>query len=310
VPTIPIGVDTTGTTVMEPLVGVGTSRFKDHEAYESVCKAFLAGYTMVDIAWSYKNQQGVGRAIRDCWMKRGRKRTDLFVMTKVPGGLTREQVWIYHTKNLVDLGLSYVDHLMVHFPGDKHHPEQSSRETRQKEWNALQEIYASGQTRSIGVSHYCSQHLDDVVDVSDTVKPSVNQVGYHVGYGNSMDDLIQKCRQHNITFVSYSPLCGNCDAVNETISLTGGELVNEIAANYENVTGAQVSLRFIVQQALEEANMTGGMGGVIPRSNSLEHLRQNLDLFTFELSETEMQRLHDSNEPAPHVYEIDDCDVP
>ena len=78
------GQDYKGNPVYMPLIGAGTWQYDEDEAYESVCKAFAAGYTFVDTAYGYKNQKGVGRAIKDCWKG---NRTDLFVMTKIPGEL-------------------------------------------------------------------------------------------------------------------------------------------------------------------------------------------------------------------------------
>ena len=81
-PTKFIGVDYQGDPVYMPLIGTGTWQYDNTTAYESVCQAFGAGYNFVDTAYGYKNQQGVGRAIQDCWKG---NRTDLFVMTKIPG---------------------------------------------------------------------------------------------------------------------------------------------------------------------------------------------------------------------------------
>jgi diketogulonate reductase-like aldo/keto reductase len=74
--------DVHGEPVLLPLVGAGTWQYNETIAYESVCKAFLAGYTFVDTAFGYRNQRGVGKAIQDCWQG---ERKDLFVMTKIPG---------------------------------------------------------------------------------------------------------------------------------------------------------------------------------------------------------------------------------
>lgn len=84
-PSIPqkfLGMDVHGDPVMLPLVGAGTWQYNDTTAYQSVCKAFQAGYTFVDTAFGYGNQRGVGKAIKDCWQG---ERSELFVMTKIPG---------------------------------------------------------------------------------------------------------------------------------------------------------------------------------------------------------------------------------
>ena len=306
IPSISIGYDIQGKEVNMPLIGSGTGHYNDSVAYESVCKSFQAGYTMVDTAHVYGNQKGVGQAIRDCWKG---PRSDLFVLTKIPGGLTREEVWATHKENMKELQLDYVDHLLTHFPADwQVSPERASRERRQEEWIAMQEIYLTGQVRSIGVSHYCPRHLDDVLEVSSIVTPSINQVEYHVGSGD-VDHVIGHCHKHNITFMSFSPLCGPC-TYDPKDSLVSGNLVTDIASRYENVTGSQVALRFIVQQALDykkAPNVHPKIGGVIPKSSKLDHIESNRDIFHFSLSPEDMARLRLATKPEARNQ---DCSVP
>ena len=230
------------------------------------------------------------RAIKDCWQGR---REDLFVMTKIPGGLNHQQVLAAHYQNLFDLELDYVDHLMTHFPADWDE-KVSSPSARQEEWLALEEIYHKGEARTIGISHYCERHIDDILKVA-TVTPSINQVEYHVG-SQDIDNVIDACKKHGIHFMSFSPLCGPCDYQPED-SLIHGTLVSEIASHYDNVTGSQVALRYIVQQGYP----------VIPKSNTESHMRSNLDIFGFELSSDDMKKLAKATKPAA---EGGDCDAP
>jgi diketogulonate reductase-like aldo/keto reductase len=296
IPTKRIGFDVHGIPVRIPLVGAGTWQYNDTIAHQSLCKAFSAGISFVDTAYGYKNQAGVGLAIADCYEGR---REDLFILTKVPGGLTYQETRSAHIHNLLQLRVAYVDHLMVHFPADWDVTHASKHE-RQQQWLALEELYYTGRARSIGISHYCTRHIEDIMEIA-TITPSINQVEYHVG-SQDVDDVIATCRNNNITFMSFSPLCGPCEADPEN-SLIDGKLVTSIASNH-NVTGSQVSLRFIVQQALEEGNP---MGSVIPKSNNMKHIQENIDLFSFELSEEEMNLLHGATKPAA---EEGDCEVP
>ena len=304
VPSITIGQDVFGRDVTMPLIGAGTWQYNDTTAYDSVCKAFSAGYTFVDTALGYKNQQGVGKALAECWFAKGRARDELFVMTKIPGGMSASEALEAHYENLHLLGLDYVDHVMTHFPADwKVTPERSSKEQRQEEWMGLENLYYRGLTRSIGMSHYCPQHIDDVLEIA-TVGPSINQVEYHVGSGD-IDHVIQKCRENKIHFMSFSPLCGPCDLKDPLDSLINGALVSDIAKKYgPHVIGSQVALRYIVQQALEEDSY---IAGVIPKSNNVEHQKSNAQIFDFELSEDDMVRLKSASEPSA---EGGDCDVP
>jgi diketogulonate reductase-like aldo/keto reductase len=310
IPVVDIGVDVYGERVELPLVGAGTWQYNDTIAYQSVCQALEAGYTLIDTAFGYGNQKGVGMAIRDCFHG---SRSDLFVMTKVPGGLTAPEVHAAHAQNLFQLGLDYVDHLMTHFPADWDYETSKTKASpamRQEEWLALESIYYSGTTRSIGISHYCSSHIHDILKVA-TVRPSINQVEYHVGSGD-VDQVMTTCREEGIAFMSFSPLCGPCQLSDEDDSLISGTLVTEIGNKY-NKTGSQVSLRYIVQQALTTTTTvtrTGPnmkMGGVIPKSNNMNHIRSNRDIFDFTLSREDMQQLKDATKPAA---EPGDCNVP
>jgi len=297
IPAISLGKDVHGVEVMKPLVGAGTWQYNDTVAYSSVCAAFDAGYTFVDTANGYGNQKGVGAAIKDCWKG---TREELFVMTKVPGGLDYEETLAAHRENMDQLCLTYVDHLMTHFPADwSATPERSTPQRRQEEWRALEKTYKDGEVRSIGISHYCSQHVDDILAVA-TVKPSVNQVEYHVG-SQDIDDVIDKCKEAGIRFMSYSPLCGPCEISDPKYSLITGDLVTSIGAKYGK-SGSQVALRYIVQQALT----TEHIGGVIPKSDNPKHLASNFDLFDFELSDEDMAALGAATEPAA---EAGYCDV-
>ena len=116
-------------------------------------------------------------------------------------------------------------------------------------------------------------------------------------------ELKDFCRRHGIAFMSFSPLCGPCQLASPGDSLITGDLTTGIGRRY-NKTGAQVALRFIVQQALAE---NGTMAGVIPKSNNPVHVAQNRDIFGWTLSDDDMQTLHAAQQPAA---EAGDCDVP
>lgn len=135
------------------------------------------------------------------------------------------------------------------------------------------------------MSHYCARHLDDILEVA-TVRPAVNQVEFHVGMGragaNATDD-----RGYDATvgvhYQSFSPLCGPCG----TEELVDGPLVSSIGRKYGR-SGAQVSLRWLVQLGIP----------VIPKSHDLAHIRDNLDLFSWALSDDDMRQLTDARTPA------------
>jgi diketogulonate reductase-like aldo/keto reductase len=290
---IPMPTKTIAPGVEMPFVGMGTWLYNDTQAYESLCAGFKLGYTYVDTANGYGNQAGVGKAIKDCWKG---TREELFVMTKIPGGLNHSETLAAHKQNLEQLGLDYVDHLMTHFPCDwDETPARCNKARRQEEWKALEAIQSLGKNggaRSIGVSHYCTRHLQDILEIA-TIKPAINQVEYHIGSGD-VDDVIGFCAKNGITFQSFSPLCGPCKNTPHDNLITG-DVVTAIGRKH-GVSGAQVSLRFIVQQGLQEDSP---IGPVIPKSSNPAHLQANKDLFGFELTEAEMAQLSAQKLPAP-----------
>jgi diketogulonate reductase-like aldo/keto reductase len=288
--------DVHGEDVNLPLLGAGTWQYNDTEAYQSVCHALQAGYTMIDTAWGYHNQKGVGRAIRDCYQG---ARSNLFVLTKVPGGLTYNQTLAAHQDNLWQLQLDHVDHLMVHYPSDWQQTH-TGKQQRQEQWRALQLLYRQGKARSLGISHYCSRHIQDVLEIAE-IRPCINQVEYHVGSGD-VDNVKITSHHEEILFMSFSPLCGPCQLTDPNDSLVTGKLVTDIGLHY-NKTGPQVALRFIVQQADEDWIMAG----VIPKSNNPKHILENRNIFDFELSLEDMNRLQDARQPKA---EPGDCNVP
>jgi diketogulonate reductase-like aldo/keto reductase len=236
----------------------------------------------------------------------------LLSFLSIKGGLNSSQTQDLHELNLEELGLDYVDHLMIHYPSDWEQKTTGAKQ-RQDEWLALEAIYKTGEARTIGISHYCSRHILDVLWVA-TITPAINQVEYHIG-SQDIDSVIETCSDFGITFMSFSPLCGPC-TYDAKDSLVNGDLVTEIAKQYEHnttrsssrtsrtyiedfddtVTGSQVSLAYIVQQGIP----------VIPKSNTMAHIISNKEIFDFVLSDEHMERLKRTTKPSA---EPGDCDV-
>ncbi|CAK0821016.1 unnamed protein product, partial [Prorocentrum cordatum] len=135
---------------------------------------------------------------------------DYFVTSKIPGGLNATATVASLELSLRQLGLDYVDLMLIHFPATMDAQMAGGRARRQEEWKALQEWAKQGKARSVGVSHYCRRQFQDVLDVA-TVPVAVNQVQYHVGMGsagrNATDDF-DFFQSIGTVFESFSPLCG------------------------------------------------------------------------------------------------------
>jgi len=269
--------------VAMPLVGIGTWQYDSPKAQRIVSKAFELGYRHVDTALVYGNHAGVGAALRGTGLARG----EYFVTTKIPGGLNASAAVAAADRSLAELGLDAVDLLLVHYPAafDR---SVSGRAARVQEWLALEAWARAGKARALGVSHHCRSQMLDILSAG-SVPIALNQVEYHVGMGHagpSGDDDRLFCERQGIVYMSFSPLCGPCAAPRNT-TLLQGDLVSRVGRAHKK-TGAQAALRWLVQQGIP----------VVPKSDKPKHLRENFELFDFELTQQEMRELTDAKEPA------------
>ncbi|KAL1530601.1 hypothetical protein AB1Y20_001501 [Prymnesium parvum] len=264
-----------------PMAGLGTWQYNDSRAELAVSTALAIGYTHIDTANVYGNAKGIGKALAQS----PRPRDSYFITSKVPGGLNASATIAAHQLTLSQLGLKYVDLLLIHFPTTMTASPVGSKAMRQEQWKGMEALHKQGLARSIGVSHFCQRHVEDVLEIA-TVKVAVNQVQYHVGMGpagNQANDDRSFDEKMGILYQSFSPLCGPCG----TSELINGKLVTSIGAAH-NKTGAQVSLKWLVQQGIP----------VIPKSSVESHLKENIDLFDWELTQSEMDALSAASTPA------------
>jgi diketogulonate reductase-like aldo/keto reductase len=286
-----------------PVVGIGTWLYNDTVVKRALPAAFRLGYRHVDTALIYDNQVGVGEALREAVAEQNLLREDYFVTSKIPGGLNATATVESLELTLKQLGLGYVDLMLIHFPATMDAKAAGGRARRQEEWRALQEWALQGKARSVGVSHYCRRQFQDVLDVA-TVPIAVNQVQYHVGMGsagrNATDDF-DFFMSVGTVFESFSPLCGPCEPPDNTELITG-KLVTQIGRAH-NKTGPQVALKWLVQQGIP----------VIPKTDVPKHMAANIDLFDFNLTKEEMDRLSAAEKPAvgggPTAFDSGDCGI-
>jgi diketogulonate reductase-like aldo/keto reductase len=235
----------------------------------------------IDTALIYANQKGVGAALKES----GRARDTFFITTKIPGGLNKSATEAALQQDLDELQLDFVDLMLIHYPCTMDAKAAGGKASRQTMWKAVEAFQKAGKAKAIGVSHYCQRHLKDIMEIAE-IPPAVNQVQFHVGMGtaggNATDDKAF-CEAHGILYESFSPLCGPCG----TKELINGSLVTGIGKKHGK-SGAQVSLRWQVQQGIP----------VIPKTDSPKHLAENLDLFTWSLTESEMAALTAAKSPA------------
>jgi len=248
--------------VQMPWFGLGVFKMKDDgETEAAVLAALEAGYRSIDTAAAYRNEVGVGNGIR----KSGVAREDIFLTTKVWNADQGYETSLAAFDNSLKLlGFDYVDLLLVHWPVKGKY-----RDT----WRALEKIYKDGKARAIGVSNFQVHHLEDLFEDCE-IKPMVNQVEYHPLL--QQPDVRPFCRNHGIQLEAWSPLMqGNLD----------NSVLTEIGAKYGK-SAAQVILRWDIQNEVV----------TIPKTVTPSRMKENADIFDFELSTEDMALIAGLNE--------------
>jgi len=294
-PSVPIN-GTHGVIAM-PMYGLGTWLYNSSVTEMAATFALGMGYRHIDTAFVYENQDGVGRALKSS----GLDRKEYFITSKIPGGLNASATMATADQCLEQLGLSYIDLMLVHFPAT--FDGKGGRAARVEEWKALEKWAKSGKARAIGVSHHCVRHVKDIQEVA-TLPIAVNQVQYHVGMGSAgplATDDKAFMQSQGILYQGFSSLCGPCNPP-DNMELINGSLVTEIGKAHGK-TGSQVALKWLVQQGIP----------VIPKSKNPVHQMENMDLFDFQLTTAEMARLTAATSPAtaagPNPNDSGDCSV-
>jgi diketogulonate reductase-like aldo/keto reductase len=250
-------VDAAGASI--PALGLGTFQLSGAECRQTVETALELGYRHIDTAQRYDNERAVGEAIDAAPVDR----EDVFLTTKVwRSNLRPDDVRAAATASIDRLGVDSVDLLLAHWP----HPRVPVAETLE----AMAALREEGLTRHVGVSNFTRSQLSEAMAVSDA--PLVtDQVLYHPFV--DQEGLREFCGASGVALTAYSPLARG--------TVTDSDALAAIGGRYDK-TAAQVALRWLVQQDGVVA---------IPRSSGREHLAENIDIFDFELTDAEMERV-------------------
>lgn len=238
-----------------PRLGVGTYKaVVGGDVEGEVAEALKIGYRGIDTAALYRNEDGIGRMVRAS----GIPREELFIATKVWNSEQGYDLTLaaFHD-SLVQLGMDYVDLYLIHWPVPG-----KLRDT----WRAMEEIRASGRARAIGVCNFLSHHLEELLSFAD-VPPAIDQVEFHPRL--QQPELQAFCRAHGIVQQAWAPVMrGGVFRIPELVAI----------AERHGKTAAQVSIRWILQLGVT----------TIPKSIHPERLRENADVYDFELTAEEM----------------------
>jgi len=250
-----------------PKLGLGTWLIDDSDVVQAVKDAVAIGYRHIDTAQAYGNERGVGEAVRNC----GVSRDDVFVTSKLAAEVkSYDEAVEAIDRSLATMGVEHLDLMLIHSPqpwqefsgGDRYF------EGNREAWRALEEAYAAGKLRAVGVSNFEREDLDNIL-ASCTVQPMVNQILAHIS--NTPHELIRYAQQQGILVEAYSPIAHG--------ELLKNEQVREIADRY-SLSVPQLSIRYTLQLGLLP----------LPKTANAEHMRSNADV-DFEISDEDMETL-------------------
>lgn len=246
-----------------PKLGLGIFRVEDlDEAEEAVYQAIEMGYRLIDTAAAYGNEKAVGRAIK----RSNVDRSELFITSKL---------WLTDNsyegakegleRSLNNLGLDYLDLYLIHQPVSDYYGA----------WRYLSEAYKDGKVRAIGVDNFTQQKIVDLINFTD-VRPAINMIETNVFNQREKDQ--QAMVDYNVQMEAWAPFASGNNNVFDI------PLLNEIAQDHGK-SSAQVILRWLLQRNIV----------AIPKTVHLNRLKENLDIFDFELTDKEMSEIKTLN---------------
>ncbi len=248
-----------------PCVGFGTWKLANDGATVDIVKTAIdCGYRHIDTAFAYQNEKAVGKAVREC----GLKRTELFITSKLDNpdhGYEKTIEEFEMTMN--HLGIEYLDLYLIHWPIPLAYRD-CWKEVNEGTWKAFEELYRDGKIKAIGVSNFLEHHIDALLETAE-IAPMVDQLELHPQY--TQRDTVNYSKEKRMIVEAWSPLIKG---------QTDHPLLQKIARGY-NKTPAQVLLRWSIQNGFLP----------LPKTTTRERMLENTDIFDFELTAEEIEEL-------------------
>lgn len=245
-----------------PTIGFGTYKSGNDEETAKIIKyALNIGYRQIDTASFYGNEIGIGKGIKESKVNR----EDIFIVTK----LWNDNHGFNNTirsfnESLEKLQVDYIDLYLIHWPN----------ELNSETWRAFEHLYKSGKVKSIGVCNFKIGHLEELKKTAEII-PMVNQVEMHPQ--SSKNNMLRYCKENNIQLVAWSPIMRG--------RLFSNKLMLDLSEKYKK-TIAQIILRWHIQKGVIP----------IPKSSNEERIKENLNVFDFNISDNDMDIIDSLNE--------------
>lgn len=252
-----------------PLNGIGTYSLTGDICYNSITSALNSGVRLIDTAYMYRNEEEVGRAIKNS----GIPREEIFVITKIyPSQFSNPEEAIDMALEKLDIG--YIDMMLLHHPGTND----------VNAYKAMEKYVKEGKIHSIGLSNWYIKELEEFLPQVE-ITPALVQNEIHPYYQEL--DVVPYIQSKGIVVQGWYPFGGR----GHTSELLNNETISEIA-NTHNVSSAQVILRWNLQRGVV----------VIPGSSNPDHIKENTEIYHFELTDDEMKRIEELNRDEKHDW--------
>lgn len=245
-----------------PCMGFGTYNAKGGDNFKIISTAIEAGYRYFDTASLYQTERALGNAVKAS----GISRNEFFIASKLWFDEMGYKAAKEACKNtLKRLETNYLDLYLIHWP-KRSEKDNNWKELQKETWTALEELYAEGMVKGIGLSNFLPHHIDNILSFAN-IKPVADQLEIHPGY--TQEAAVSYCKRHDIQVQAWSPLGRG--------ALLDNPVILSFAEKY-GVTASQICLRFCIQK------------NIIPlvKASSMERMLENKDIFGFEISSEDM----------------------
>lgn len=259
--------------VKMPNVGLGTFLLSPSDAYNSTLNALKLGYRLIDTANAYMNEKSVGQAIKDS----GINREEIFLSTKIWASEYNNENAVEET--LARLGVDYIDLLFIHQP----------TKSWRNGYKQLIKAYKNGKIKAIGISNFEGEYFNDLIKEFD-VLPQVFQCECHPHF--VQEETREVIDKYDIKIMSWYPLGGK----GNTKTLLENPIILNLAKKY-NKSPSQIVLRWHIENGFI----------VIPGSKNIEHVKENLDIFDFSLTEEDMKEIAKINDHKRQYIRTDEA---